>query len=121
MQRDFTYVDDIVEGIVRVMARIPGPDPGWNPDKPDPGTSCAPYRLYNIGNNNPVQLSRFIEILEEALGRKAKLDRLPMQPGDMTMTCADISKARKLLDYRPTTDVEDGIAKSVAWWRETEG
>ena len=91
MQRDFTYIDDIIEGVVRVMAHIPVADPAWNPEKPDPATSAAPYRLYNIGNNQPVQLGRFIEVLEDCLGKKARINLLPMQPGDVFVTYADIA------------------------------
>lgn len=121
MQRDFTYVDDIVEGIVRVMDRIPAPNPDWNPDKPDPGTSSAPYRLYNIGNNNPVQLSRFIEVLEETLGRKAKKNMLPMQLGDVPATYADVNDLMKEVGFEPRTSIEEGIRKFVAWYKQYYG
>jgi UDP-glucuronate 4-epimerase len=103
MQRDFTYIDDIVEGIFRVIHKIPEPDPNWNGDHPDPATSFAPYRIYNIGNNNPVELLEFINILEKQLGKKAKMNLLPIQPGDVPRTYADI---------------EDGIRHFVTWYRK---
>ncbi len=118
MQRDFTYIDDIIEGIVRVMAHIPAPNPSWDPEKPDPATSSAPYRVYNIGNNQPVQLGRFIEVLEECLGKKANKNLLPMQPGEVFVTYADVADLSAAVGFRPDTSIEDGIARFVDWYRE---
>lgn len=118
MQRDFTYIDDIVEGVVRVMARPPLPDPCWDGNRPDPATSGAPYRIYNVGNNKPVQLCRFIEVLEECLGRKAQMNLLPMQSGDLLTTAADISDLARDVGFSPDTPIETGIARFVEWYRE---
>ena len=118
MQRDFTYIDDIIEGIVRVMEHIPAPNPSWNPENPDPATSSAPYRVYNIGNNQPVQLGRFIEVLEECLGKKANKNLLPMQPGEVFVTYADVADLSAAVGFRPDTSIEDGIARFVDWYRE---
>jgi len=121
MKRDFTYVDDIIEGVVRVMDHIPGHDPSWKTEMPDPATSHAPYRVYNIGNNQPVELGRFIEVLEERLGKKAEKKLLPMQPGDVLSTCADVSDLDAAVGFRPDTSIEDGIARFVDWYREYYG
>lgn len=118
MQRDFTYIDDIVEGIVRVMDKPAASDPSWDGNRPDPATSGAPYRIYNIGNNNPVQLGRFIEVLEGCLGRKALKNMLPMQPGDLPSTAADISDLARDVGFSPDTSIEIGIARFVEWYRE---
>ena len=118
MVRDFTYIDDIVEGVVRILDVIPAPNPEWKSDSPDPATSNAPYRLYNIGNNRPVQLLQYISVLEQCLGRKAQLDLLPMQPGDVPSTMADVSELEHATGFRPQTKVEDGIAQFVKWYRE---
>ncbi|WP_038019214.1 NAD-dependent epimerase [Thermithiobacillus tepidarius DSM 3134] len=118
MQRDFTYIDDIVEGIVRVMEHIPSPDPVWSGDAPDPASSYAPYRVYNIGNNQPVALLHFIETLEQALGRKAQLELLPFQPGDVQATYADINDLEQAVGFRPATPLADGLARFVAWYRD---
>ncbi len=118
MERDFTYINDIVEGIVRVIDKPAEPDPHWNPQSPTSSTSCAPYRVYNIGNNRPVKLMRYIEVLEQCLGRKAVLDLLPMQPGDVPATTADVSALNKATGFAPSTPVEVGIAKFVEWYRE---
>lgn len=117
MSRDFTYIDDVVEGIVRVMDRPAVPDPGFDPKSPTPSSSRAPYRVFNIGNNNPVNLMRYIEILEKCLGKKAKLDLLPMQPGDVPATVADVSHLQEAVDFRPNTSVEVGVARFVEWYR----
>ena len=117
MQRDFTYVDDIVEGLVRVLAKPPAPDPAWSGDHPDPGTSRAAYRVYNIGNDRPVELLRFIEVLEECLGKRARKNLLPMQPGDVPATRADVSDLVRDVGYRPRTTVEEGVARFVEWYR----
>jgi UDP-glucuronate 4-epimerase len=121
MQRDFTYIDDIVEGIVRVMDQIPTPNPHWSGNNPDSATSYAPYRLYNIGNNNPIELLKFIEILEDCLGRKAKKNFLPMQPGDVPSTSADVDDLTKNVGFKPTTSLETGIKEFVYWYRNYYG
>ena len=121
MIRDFTYVDDIVEGIVRVVDRPAAPDPAWNGNDPDPATSRSPYRIYNIGNNRPVNLMRYIEVLEECLGRKAVMQMLPMQPGDVQATMADVSNLEQAVGFRPRTTVEEGVARFVNWYREFYG
>lgn len=117
MQRDFTYVDDIIEGVVRVMNRPATSDPSWDSKRPDPATSSAPYRIYNIGNNNPVQLGYFIEVLEDCLGKKAVKNMLPLQSGDLVSTSADISDLSRDTGFRPETPVETGIARFVQWYR----
>ena len=121
MQRDFTYIDDIVEGIVRVAHRPAQPDPTWNGDDPDPGTSKAPYRLYNIGNHKPVELLYFVEVLEKCLGKQAIKRLLPMQAGDVPATCADVSELARDVGFTPSTSIEDGLARFVAWYREYYG
>ena len=118
MRRDFTYIDDIAEGVVRVADRIPAPDPAWSGDNPDPSSSKAPYRIYNIGNNRPVELLRFIEVLEEALGKKAEKEFLPMQPGDVHATYADIDDLTRDVGFKPSTSIEDGLKRFVQWYRE---
>jgi len=115
-RRDFTYVDDIVEGIVRCLDRVATPNPDWDSDNPDPGTSLAPYRVYNIGNQEPVELLRYIEVLEECLGRKAEKNLLPLQPGDVPDTYADVSDLTADVGYRPATTVEVGIKRFVDWY-----
>jgi UDP-glucuronate 4-epimerase len=121
MQRDFTYVDDVVEGLVRVLAKPPAPDPHWSGDRPDPGTSRAPYRLYNIGNDRPVELLRYIEVLEGCLGKTAEKHFLPLQPGDVPATRADVSDLARDFGYRPRTTVEEGVARFVDWYRKYYG
>jgi UDP-glucuronate 4-epimerase len=118
MQRDFTYIDDIVEGVVRVMDRTATPNPAWDGARPDPGTSSAPYRLYNIGNNNPVMLTDFIGAIEKALGRTAARELLPMQPGDVAATYANIDDLVADVGYRPQTPIQVGIDNFVAWYME---
>ncbi len=118
MQRDFTYIDDIAEGVVRVMDRIPGPEPGWSGDSPDPSTSYAPYKLYNIGNNNPVELMHFIEVLEDCLGKKAEKNLLPIQAGDVPATYADVDDLIKDVGFKPSTSIREGIKKFVEWYKE---
>ena len=118
MQRDFTYIDDIVEGIFRIMHKIPEPRPDWHGDHPDPATSFAPYKIYNIGNNNPVGLLEFINILERQLGKKAKMNLLPLQPGDVPKTYADIDDLMRDVGFKPVTSIEDGIRQFVKWYRE---
>lgn len=117
MKRDFTYIDDIVEGIVRVMERIPTPNPDWSSEHPDPATSHAPYQIYNIGNNQPVELMYFIEVLESCLGIKARKNMLPMQPGDVPMNYADINALMVDAGFKPQTSIEVGIRKFVEWYR----
>jgi UDP-glucuronate 4-epimerase len=118
MQRDFTYIDDIVEGVIRVMDRTPAPDPGWSGAKPDSATSYAPYRLYNIGNNQPVELMRFIAVLESCLGRKAEKELLPLQAGDVSATYADVDDLIRDTGFKPSITVEDGLGRFVQWYRE---
>ena len=117
-KRDFTYVSDIVEGVVRVLDHVAEPNPDWSSDRPDPGTSQAPYRLYNIGNQQPVELMRYIEVLEECLGRKAEKNLLPLQPGDVPDTWADVEDLVANVDYRPSTPVEEGVRSFVDWYLE---
>src|SRR3989441_5711368 len=118
MIRDFTYIDDVAEGVVRILDRVAAPVPKWDSDHPDPATSNAPYRIYNIGNNRPVELMTYISVLERTLGRKAKLDLLPMQAGDVPSTMADVSDLERATGFRPRTSVEEGIAQFVRWYRE---
>ncbi len=117
-RRDFTYVDDIADGVVRVLDQPATPDASWNGDTPDPATSSAPHRIYNIGNNNWVELNRYIEVLEACLGRKAERELLPLQPGDVPDTYADIDALVTDFGYRPSTTIEDGIRRFVDWYRE---
>jgi UDP-glucuronate 4-epimerase len=116
--RDFTYVDDTVEGVVRTLDKIPEPDPRWNGNAPDPASSSAPYRLFNIGNNQPVSLLHFIECIENALGKTAGKNMLPLQPGDVHKTFAEIDDLTNAVGFRPTTSIEQGIQKFVAWYRD---
>ena len=120
-RRDFTYVEDIAEGVIRVCERIAQPDPAWRSDAPDPATSSAPYRLYNIGNHQPVQLLRYIEVIEECLGRKAQKNFLPLQLGDVPDTFADIEDLVRDVGYRPATPIEVGVRNFVAWFCEYYG
>jgi len=117
-RRDFTYIDDIVEGVIRTLDRVPEPDPDWSGDVPDSATSAAPYRLYNIGNNNPVELMHYIEVLEDCLGIKADKNMLPLQPGDVPATYADVDDLVRDVGYKPNMSVEQGIARFVDWYRE---
>lgn len=119
--RDFTYVDDIVEGVLRTVDKIAEPNPAWNGDAPDPATSNAPYRIYNIGNNNSVELMYFIATLEKALGTKAKLNLLPIQAGDVPKTYANIDDLAADTGFKPSTSIEDGIDRFVAWYRSYYG
>ncbi len=121
MERDFTYIDDIVEGVARVIGRIPRSNLDWDPKNPDPGSSYAPYKLYNIGNNNPMELIRFIEILEHNIGKKARKNMLPMQPGDVPITYADIDNLIQDTGFKPSTAVEVGIGRFVQWYKEYYG
>ena len=116
-RRDFTYIDDIVEGVIRVLDQPAQPNPAWNGDEPDSATSRAPYRLYNVGNNNPVELMHYIETLEKCLGMQAEKELLPLQPGDVPDTYANVDDLVNDLDYKPATSVEEGVANFVAWYR----
>ena len=118
MQRDFTYIDDIIEGVVRVMARLPETNPEWHGDNPDPGTSYAPYKLYNIGNNNPVQLLEFIKEIENALGREAQKEFLDIQPGDVPATYADVDDLIQDVGFKPETSIATGIRRFVEWYKD---
>ena len=117
MKRDFTYIDDIVEGVVRVTNKIPQPNPEWDRKNPDPGSSYAPYKLYNIGNNNPVELIKFIEILETNIGKKAQKNMLPMQQGDVPITYANVDDLMNDVGFKPSTTLENGIHRFVEWYR----
>jgi UDP-glucuronate 4-epimerase len=117
-RRDFTYIDDIVEGVVRACDHVATPDPAWDSAAPDPASSRAPYRVYNIGNQSPVELLRFIGLLEEHLGVKAQMNFLPLQPGDVPDTLADCSDLEREVGYRPSTPIEEGVRRFVAWYRE---
>ncbi|MGD8575053.1 MAG: NAD-dependent epimerase [Gammaproteobacteria bacterium] len=116
--RDFTYVDDVAEGVVRALDRVAERHPDWSGKRPDPATSRAPYRLYNIGSNSPVELMRFIELIEQSLGREAKKEYLPLQPGDVPSTFADVDSLSRDLGYRPVTPIEEGVPKFVDWYRD---
>jgi UDP-glucuronate 4-epimerase len=118
MRRDFTYIDDIVEGIIRVNDHPAQPDPNWSGDQPNPATSKAPYRVYNIGNHTPVELLDFIAVLEDALGRKAEKQLLPMQPGDVPATWADVDDLARDVGFKPATPITEGIRRFVAWYRD---
>ena len=118
MQRDFTFVDDIVEGVIRVMDRTAAPDPAYVSDRPDPGTSNAPYRVFNIGNHQPVELLDYIGCIEDALGLKAQMNLLPLQAGDVPATYADVDALRDWVGFTPATEVRTGVARFVAWYRE---
>jgi len=118
MKRDFTYIDDIVEGVVRVAAKIPVPNPSWSGDRPDPSSSFAPYKLYNIGNNNPVLLLDFIQVLERRLGKTARKNFLPMQAGDVPVSFADVDDLMADVGFKPATPIETGIDRFVSWYLE---
>lgn len=121
MRRDFTYIDDITEGVLRVANNIPSPNPDWSGYDPDPGISAAPYKIYNIGNNKPVELGYFIEVLEDCLGTKAVKNLLPMQPGDVPETYANIDDLQKDVGFKPSTSIEVGIPRFVEWYRSFYG
>lgn len=118
MRRDFTYIDDIVEGVIRVLDKPARPDPKWSGETPDPGTSSGPYRIYNIGNRQPVDLMRFIELLEEVIGEKAEKRHLPLQPGDVPATYADVDDLVRDVGFKPDTPVKVGIQRFVQWYRD---
>jgi UDP-glucuronate 4-epimerase len=117
-KRDFTYIDDIVEGVIRVLDRIPEPNPDWSGDEPDSATSTAPYRLYNLGSNNPVELMRYIELLEESLGKKAQLNMLPLQDGDVIATYGDVTELLVHTGPKPDTLLADGVERFTSWFRD---
>ncbi|MCK8516989.1 NAD-dependent epimerase [Methylonatrum kenyense] len=119
--RDFTFVDDIVEGVIRTAFDIAEPNPAWSSDAPDPASSSAPWRLFNIGNNTQVPLMHYIEALEKALGRKAEIDFQPLQPGDVPATYADVSELHQATGYQPRTSIDDGVSRFVDWYRDYYG
>jgi UDP-glucuronate 4-epimerase len=121
MYRDFTFVEDVAEAVARVMEVIPAPNSDWDSDQPDPATSNAPYRIFNVGNSDPVELNHFIEVLEGLLGMKAIRNNLPIQPGDVLSTSADTSDLEAAIGFRPQTSLEDGLSKFVKWYREYYG
>ena len=121
MRRDFTYVDDVTEAVVRLADRVPTPDPAWSGDAPDPGSSLAPWRIYNIGNNRTVEVSRVVELLEKEFGRPAIREMAPMQPGDVSETRADVDDLMRDVGFRPSTTIEEGIKRFAAWYREYRG
>lgn len=118
MRRDFTYVDDIVEAIARLVPAVPEPNPSWTGMEPDPASSFAPYKIYNIGNNSPVELLHFIEVIEEKLGKKAIKNMMPLQEGDVPATYADVDDLMRDVDFKPATSIEDGIGKFIEWYKE---
>lgn len=120
-KRSFTYIDDIVEGVVRILDRPPRPDPDWSGDAPDPAGSTAPYRIFNIGNERSVHLMRYVEVLEQCLGRKARVELLPLQAGDVQASEADVSELEQAVGYRPEVSIEQGISNFVAWYRDYYG
>jgi UDP-glucuronate 4-epimerase len=117
MQRDFTYVDDVVESVVRLTGRPSPPNPNWSGDKPDPGSSNAPWRVYNIGNNNPVELMDLIGVLEGAIGKKAVIEFEPMQPGDVPATYANVDDLMREVDFQPSTPIKTGVERFIDWYR----
>ena len=121
MQRDFTYIDDIIEGVVRILSRLPQPNPHWSGAEPDPGTSSAPYKIYNIGNNNPVELIKFIEVIEAALGKRAQKEFMDLQPGDVVATYADVDDLMQDVGFKPTTPIEVGVERFVKWFKDFYG
>jgi UDP-glucuronate 4-epimerase len=121
MMRDFTYIDDIVEGIVRLIQKVPKSNPSWSGDNPDPATSLAPYRVYNIGNNKPVELNEFINIIERKLGKEAVKEYLPLQQGDVLKTYADVDDLIRDVGFKPNTPIEEGIEKFVDWYKSYYG
>jgi UDP-glucuronate 4-epimerase len=121
MRRDFTYVDDVTEAVVRLIDRVPEPNPAWSGDAPDPATSSAPWRIYNIGNNRTVEVSHVVALLEQEFGRKAITEMAPMQPGDVAETCADVDDLMRDVGFRPSTPIEEGIRRFAAWYRAYRG
>jgi UDP-glucuronate 4-epimerase len=121
MQRDFTYIDDIIEGVARVLGRLPQANPDWSGSAPDPGTSSAPYKIYNIGNNNPVELIKFIEVIEAALGKQAQKKFMDLQPGDVVATYADVDDLMQDVGFKPATPIEIGVKRFVEWFKDFYG
>jgi UDP-glucuronate 4-epimerase len=121
MRRDFTYVDDVVESVVRLVDKPPDGDPDWSGDHPNPASSRAPWRIYNIGNNNPVEVTHVVDLIEQALGRKAIREYLPMQPGDVPETYADVEELAAFIGFAPRTGIADGIRRFVDWYRQYAG
>jgi UDP-glucuronate 4-epimerase len=121
MQRDFTYIDDIIEGVVRVMGKLPEANANWNGAAPDPGTSSAPYKIYNIGNNHPVELIKFIEVIEAALGKRAQKEFMDLQPGDVVATYADVDDLMQDVGFKPATPIEVGVERFVEWFKDFYG
>jgi UDP-glucuronate 4-epimerase len=121
MQRDFTYIDDIIEGVLRVLGRLPEANSDWSGDAPDPGSSSAPYKIYNIGNNNPVELIQFIEVIEAALGKQAKKEFVDLQPGDVVATYADVDDLMEDVGFKPATPIEVGVKRFVKWFKDFYG
>ena len=121
MRRDFTYIDDVSQAVLRLMDRPPSGNPHWSSDKPEPGSSAAPWKIYNIGNNNPEQLLRVVSLLEKEFGRSVEKQMLPMQPGDVPATYADIADLERDIGFRPVTTIDDGIAHFAKWYREYYG
>ncbi len=117
-RRDFTYIDDIVEGVIRTLDHLPEPNSAWQGDTPDPGTSLAPYRLYNIGNNQPVELLHFIDVIEQNVGKKAIRNLMPLQPGDVPETYANVDDLMRDVGFKPETSIESGIERFVKWYRD---
>ena len=118
MRRDFTYIDDVVESVVRLIERPAAPDPSWSGDHPNPSRSAAPWRIYNIGNNQPADVPHVVTLIEKALGRTAQRELVPMQPGDVPATYADVDDLMRDVGFRPSTSIEDGVARFVAWYRD---
>ena len=118
MKRDFTYIDDIIEGVIRVIDQQPTPDKQWDSNQPDPATSYAPYKIYNIGNNNTVELMDFIHTLEDCLGKKAKINMQPMQKGDVKATYANIDALNEAVGFKPKTNIKEGLRKFVTWYND---
>jgi len=118
MRRDFTYIDDVVESVARLVDRVPSGNPKWSGKTPDPGSSTAPWRVYNIGNNNPVELLEVVRLLEQAIGKKAKRELLPMQPGDVPATYADVDDLMRDVGFKPATSIKDGIYRFIEWYRD---
>ncbi len=118
MRRDFTYIDDVVEAIIRLIERPASPDPAWSPDAPDPASSAAPWRVYNIGNNEPVMVTEVVRLIEQAVGKRAIINKMPMQPGDVPATYADVSALATAVDFKPRTPIAEGVRQFVAWYRD---
>jgi UDP-glucuronate 4-epimerase len=118
MRRDFTYIDDVTEAVVRLVGHAPKANPDWSGEAPDPGSSAAPWRVYNIGNNKPVELLEVVRLLEQAVGREAKRELLPMQPGDVPATYADVVDLMREVGFKPATPIAEGVARFIAWFRD---